>query len=286
MDDASTDGTSDILKNILNQHNSIRLISNDVNQGVAASRNTLINEAKGEFIAFYDDDDVSDPERIEKQYERIINYKKKYKINEPAICHTARLQQYENKPLLYVPTMGTIDKSIAPHGPDVAKRILYGKPLKNAYGACATCSQMGKTSDYRALGGFDESLRRSEDTDYNIRFALSGGHFVGISEPLVTQKMTYTDDKKLDIERQLMLQLLAKYQSFIDQYDSYDFCRKWLETKYHYLSHENMLFLKSLVRLSVTHPWQTSKRLLWSLPSLVQNRYFRSFHAQSQITNG
>ncbi|MEE2611661.1 MAG: glycosyltransferase, partial [Pseudomonadota bacterium] len=39
------------------------------NKGCANSRNLLISKAQGEFIAFFDDDDFSCPERVRLQYE-------------------------------------------------------------------------------------------------------------------------------------------------------------------------------------------------------------------------
>ena len=34
----------------------------------------------------------------------------------------------------------------------MANRILLGKPLKDGYGSCATCSQMARLSTYKILG--------------------------------------------------------------------------------------------------------------------------------------
>lgn len=86
-----------------------------------------------------------------------------------------------------------------------------GEPLEDAYGCCATCSQAGRAEVYRSSNGFDESFRRCEDADFAIRLALAGGHFVGVPEPLVLQRMTGTEDKSLDKLRQLTLQLHDKH---------------------------------------------------------------------------
>ena len=45
----------------------IRYIANEKNMGGAAARNVGIEEAKGEYLAFLDDDDTYYPEKIEKQ---------------------------------------------------------------------------------------------------------------------------------------------------------------------------------------------------------------------------
>jgi len=62
IDDGSTDNTKDILKN----YTSIKYIYQN-NQGVSSARNKGIQEAKNEWIAFLDSDDIWHKEKIEKQ---------------------------------------------------------------------------------------------------------------------------------------------------------------------------------------------------------------------------
>lgn len=54
VDDASTDGTADFLNNIKNSK--IKIFHHQYNQGIGASRNTAIKNAKHDIIAFTDDD--------------------------------------------------------------------------------------------------------------------------------------------------------------------------------------------------------------------------------------
>ena len=96
--------------------------------------------------------------------------------------------------------MGTATNKKCPSGESVAKRILLGRPLKDGYGSCPTCSQMGRLNLYKKVQGFDKIFRRSEDTDLCISLSFIGTHFLGIEEPLVMQKMTKSSDKNLDIE--------------------------------------------------------------------------------------
>ncbi|HHY49573.1 MAG TPA: glycosyltransferase family 2 protein, partial [Alphaproteobacteria bacterium] len=71
VDDASTDGTRALLEDCARQHPAIRLFVNATNRGVAAARNTIIREARGTFIGFFDDDDRSAPERVARQLARL-----------------------------------------------------------------------------------------------------------------------------------------------------------------------------------------------------------------------
>jgi glycosyltransferase involved in cell wall biosynthesis len=47
----------------------IRYYKNKKNLGISGSRNKLIELAKGEFLAIFDHDDISLPDRLEKQVE-------------------------------------------------------------------------------------------------------------------------------------------------------------------------------------------------------------------------
>ncbi|MBE0672999.1 MAG: glycosyltransferase family 2 protein [Anaerolineales bacterium] len=62
VDDCSTDETADIL---LNHRETIRFIRHDTNQGAAAARNTGVEMARGDLVAFLDGDDKWHPEKLE-----------------------------------------------------------------------------------------------------------------------------------------------------------------------------------------------------------------------------
>ena len=57
VDDASTDGTSDVVQKLMRVDSRIRLIKNNKNSGSGFSRNIAINLAKGSYITFVDSDD-------------------------------------------------------------------------------------------------------------------------------------------------------------------------------------------------------------------------------------
>ena len=66
LDDGSTDGSLDLLRYYAARDPRVRLTSRP-NQGLVASLNELVDQAKGEFIARMDADDVSLPERFERE---------------------------------------------------------------------------------------------------------------------------------------------------------------------------------------------------------------------------
>lgn len=277
IDDCSSDGTYKVLKNLSKDNPEIKVFLNEINSGVAFSRNRILEEASGEFVIFFDDDDESSSDRIVSQLQRLIDYEKQYANGAPVICHTARKILYPDGEIRIEPTMGQTT-SVAPSGISVAKRILLGTPLKNGYGSCPTCSQMARLSTYRLLGGFDPSFRRSEDTDFNIRLALAGGHFVGISIPLVTQTMTKTPEKSIRDEYRYARFLLDKHKAIMGSQKLFDFCCEWLKLKQTYLESNYLGFMAILLKLVFTNPFLVLKRLYLALPNMRINRSFRRFH--------
>ncbi len=66
LDDGSTDDSLEILRRYADRDPRIRLTSRP-NKGLVASLNELIDQARGEFLARMDGDDISLPERFRKQ---------------------------------------------------------------------------------------------------------------------------------------------------------------------------------------------------------------------------
>ena len=66
VDDGSTDGTQEILMELERAATDIRMVSQE-HQGSSVARNTGIERARGDFIAFLDCDDVWLPEKLAKQ---------------------------------------------------------------------------------------------------------------------------------------------------------------------------------------------------------------------------
>lgn len=68
LDDGSTDNTSVLLQQWQAVDPRIRVLTHEQNKGIIAARNTLLSEAKGEFLAWLDADDIARADRLEKQY--------------------------------------------------------------------------------------------------------------------------------------------------------------------------------------------------------------------------
>jgi glycosyltransferase involved in cell wall biosynthesis len=72
VDDGSPDDTGQVVRAIPDER--IRYIRHEKNKGLPAGRNTGIQAAKGEYIAFLDDDDAWRADKIERQLKMIKDY--------------------------------------------------------------------------------------------------------------------------------------------------------------------------------------------------------------------
>ena len=60
VNDGSTDNSEAIIKSYVDRYSNIKIISQK-NKGVSSARNTGIVNSKGDFLSFFDADDVAEP---------------------------------------------------------------------------------------------------------------------------------------------------------------------------------------------------------------------------------
>jgi len=83
VDDCSTDGSADIVKQYQQRVDYIIYHKMELNSGVAVARNTGIRIAKGRFVAFVDSDDIWMPGKLTRQISMFNNK------NTPPLTYTA-----------------------------------------------------------------------------------------------------------------------------------------------------------------------------------------------------
>ena len=263
VDDASSDGSVEHIKNIIKGLSNVRLIVLNNNLGVANARNIIIQNANGSFICFFDDDDISNTERVQIQYNRICEAEQKFN-SYLIICHTSRIQQFPNGGVHYESTIGM---SNGVRGHKISDRILFGKVDNEIVGSCATCSQMARKSTYLELRGFDPNLRRSEDTDLIVRLGLMNGIVVGISKPLVIQQMTLGNEKTLLKEHEAMKDLLIKHEKYLKEKGWFEFILIWHDARLSWARKEYKQFLFFFMKLLYKYPYKLFQKVLWSIPA-------------------
>ena len=272
VDDCSTDSSWSILERLASEDGRLRVFRHPVNKGVGAARNSVLENARGAFLAFFDDDDISRPERLGEQHRRITEYEGATG-SESVVCHSATNQVYPGGETRYSPTLG-MDATPAPKGDGVARLILLGEPVDGGAGACPTCSQMARREVYEGADGFDAGFRRHEDTDFNLRLALAGTHFAGLSKPLVEQTMTFTSEKSVDEERRFAIQMIEKHRELLERWEWYDFSRQWTKLKYSMLDGGWAGALPDLVGLLFTSPVKLVRKAAWALPNRKSHKRF------------
>ena len=74
LDDGSSDKTLEIINKYKTKYQNVFIHRNTNNLGLTKSLNYLIEQTNGEIIARHDSDDISHPERVEKQLNIMIKY--------------------------------------------------------------------------------------------------------------------------------------------------------------------------------------------------------------------
>lgn len=197
VDDGSSDNSVEVIKDLMEGDDRIRLICHEGNKGTAIARNTLSENAKGEFLTYFDDDDESMEDRLEQQWQRITEYEKEHSTD-MVFCYCNRhvVQPGEKEPDHTGYGIGR--KKPEPHGPEVADFILWSYKAENPdgpMGQIGSGTLMLRRSIFDKIGYFDENFRRSAEVDLAVRAALQGAHFISVDKPLIVQHKTHTDDK-------------------------------------------------------------------------------------------
>lgn len=263
VDDGSTDGSWAKIQQAAKGDSRIIPIRHETNQGASAARNSILEAAGGNFIAFFDDDDISRPDRLQLQYERIVSYEQTTGINMIA-CYASGERIYPNGYTMPIRAVGA--EGPPPTGLAMTDYLLFHKRDPNLfYGAgTPTCSLMARTSVFQDLGGFDTAMRRQEDVDFAIRMSLKGGHFIGIPEPVLTQYSTDGNEKSARIEFESFLRLLDKNKDYLIDTDSYRYMRLWSEMRYRHFTDQDGRALFLLSRLLLSFPLRTTRHFLYS----------------------
>lgn len=264
VDDASTDGTVEVLAGLEGRYPQVRVIRHKRNQGASAARNTIIANARGEFIAFFDDDDISSPDRIAHQYARLCQTEDRDGTARPLLCHTARIDVHPDGRRSYRGVAGVHPDRPAPGAQELVDHILQGRPLlrESEIGAL-TCTQFARRATYLQVGGFDPSFRRAEDTEFNVRFGAAGGTLLGVAEPLVERHVTTGPHKGVAVDGAAMLALLSKHRDLLPDLASYAAGRRWIQGRTALRQGERGEALHHLAVAWMVAPGRTTRRLSW-----------------------
>ncbi len=154
VDDGSTDGTADVVRRY---GEPVRLLLQR-NRGPAAARNRGLMEARGEFVAFLDADDVWTRRNLELQVAALTA--------SPRACLSyGRIQWFSGRP------SASLSETEPSHDPQPAGDVLPVLVLRHLWATPAVVVRRGAVL---SVGGFDDALRIGEDYDLWLRLASGG----------------------------------------------------------------------------------------------------------------
>lgn len=259
FDDCSSDNSKKIIQSYAEK--GVRYLTQDQNIGPGGARANLVNNANGEFVAFFDDDDISAPHRISAQYNRIIDFEQKNGQSMIA-CYANGQRHYGET---YSIDLNVIGQSpIEPHGPAVAENILCFTSLPQGWcgGAMPSCALMARKNVFVQLGNFDPNFRRVEDLDFAVRLALAGGYFIGCDEKLITQYATTGNDKTPDKNLRAEQQLAKKHADYLKPRGLYYHAYHWPELRHYHFTRDYRRFAMCFFGLFMNAPIKTMTHFL------------------------
>lgn len=160
IDDGSSDNSVNVIKSFDDRR--LRLIVHESNQGLAGTRNHLLEESRGEYTAWLDQDDWAHPERLCLQVRALD------KTPSAVICGTWVDWITENKRSAL---QRSLDQ-IANRGPNRPRDLKATLPLRNVY---ATSSVTLKTKTILEAGlKFEEAYAPAEDYKMWAQASLYG----------------------------------------------------------------------------------------------------------------
>ena len=194
VDDGSTDNTEGIV-NGFGDHR-IRYIRHKENRGAAAARNTGIEAARGEYIAFQDSDDEWLPDKLEKQIRVFENAPQ-----DVGVVYTDMQRINERGEVTYW------------HSPRVTNgRLINPETLDYQVMGLGIQSTLIRKKCFDVVGLFDEKFPRFIDLDLFIRLSKHY-RFVRIEEMLVkyhTAEGISSNANALTVAQELLLEKYCK----------------------------------------------------------------------------
>jgi glycosyltransferase involved in cell wall biosynthesis len=173
VDDGSTDGTEDALRKYKRR---VRYHRQE-NHGRAAARNTALDLASGDYIAFLDSDDLWLPDKLARQVEILDNHPSADLVH----GHVEMIDD----------TDAALPRETAAHRKAFDRAHRHGATYEG-YAldcVCLTSTVMFRATTLKRLGGYDTRFDALEDLDLYLRLLLGSGAEVVEGAPLARYRL-------------------------------------------------------------------------------------------------
>ncbi len=230
IDDASTDGTLELVRAIKATSAGIRFIEHSTNMGISGTRNHLVGAADGEFVAFLDHDDYAHRDRIRGQMGALLAAEARCP-SRPVACFASRNVIGLDGVSRYVPAMAADGRPA--FGEGVAAAMLTGERSRDyEVGRTGSTTMLARKSTFEIAAPYDPAIRRHEDLDWTISLLVAGGAVIGTAEALVDQYLTETGDKTPEIVLQSATTLIEKWRTLLVAQHAYTAARLRCSVEY------------------------------------------------------
>ncbi|MCM3903547.1 MAG: glycosyltransferase [Pyrinomonadaceae bacterium] len=149
LDDASTDGSVELLREWSGRDRRIHLYESGRRLGLSGSSNAVVSKARAQIVARMDADDIAHPERLSRQW-NIIG-------GDPDVA-----------------VIGTLCNGIDARGREVRPRDRWRLVRRSGYLPFPHGSAMFRREVFDQVGGYDEASDGGEDQDLFSRMAARG----------------------------------------------------------------------------------------------------------------
>ena len=191
VDDCSETPAKKRLEDI--EDDRLQVFRHEENKNGAAARNTGIRNAKGDYVAFLDDDDTWKEQKIERQINKLQEKGPSY-----GACYTWAESRYNDR----------IEILRSQKEGDITGDVLLMN-VDGSFGSTLTV----ESSIAKSIGGFDEGFDRHQDWEFLIR-VLSETQICCVKEPLlIRDQRGGLTDTEVVIESKR--KFLSKYSSQI-----------------------------------------------------------------------
>jgi len=178
VDDGSEDATTRVVHDLMNIDGRIILVENESNLGVAQARNIGCKEARGEYIAFLDSDDIWREDKLEKQLSFTVS-------SNSDLCYTS---------YTFLKNGVFSDKEYI-----VPEAVSYSWLLKENVIGCSTVLIRAKI--FKEKGYCFDNTYAHEDYALWLKLAKAGFKFGGLQEVLTGYSTGGRSSNKLKAAR-------------------------------------------------------------------------------------